>query len=172
MLSKILAYCAAAALASWVAGCGSPSPDVAAATWPKKVTLEADITMTPGGDGIRLSDGARVTGQGDFNLQAAMVLRLQSPAEESFCSKDKYASLAEVPTDQNTCSAMFGESTMWRSFLHLSGSGPHTNDESPFVGMGVLVRDASHQALYRMRILGDSYENLHVTATFEYEPVR
>jgi hypothetical protein len=111
-------------------------------------------------------------GQGDFNLQVAMQLRLDSPTAESFCSKDKYASLAEVPTNQDTCSSIFGESAMWQRVFHLSGSGLHTSDESPYIGVGVLVRDASHQALYRMRILGDSYDDKgHSTATFEYEPV-
>jgi len=153
-------------------GCGSGSSDVAPAPWPKQVTLHTDSVT--GGPGIRLSDGVIVMDQGDFNLGQAMVLSLRSPTAESFCTKEKYGALADVPTEESACTGPNGaQGGGWTPIVYLSGSGVHTSDESYYIGLGVLARDASHQKLYRLRILGDSYDAQgHSTATFEYEPVR
>jgi hypothetical protein len=171
MLDHLPAYCVAAAIAVAATGCGSgSSSDVAHPTWPKQVTLQTRQSVSVNGeDGVRLSDGVIAMGQGDFNLAVTMVLSLRSPTPESFCEKGKVSSLADVPTELGACSP----GVQWTPGLMLSGSSVHKSEESYMIGLGALVRDASHQSLYRLRILGDSYnEQGLATATFEYEPVR
>jgi hypothetical protein len=147
-------------------GCGDAPPmdDADAEMWPKRVTL---TTPQAGAEGerIRLSDGV-IAVDGDFGIQQAMVISLRSAAAGSFCEKGmSFASLAAIPTDVASC-------TDWSQVAYLSGTTLHTSEESYAIGVGLLVRDAQHEALYRLLILGDSYAATGVaTATFEYEPV-
>ncbi|WP_437488879.1 hypothetical protein WME75_09605 [Sorangium sp. So ce1014] len=96
-----------------------------------------------------------------------MVISLRSTAAESICERGtSFAALAEIPTDVDGCSS-------WTAFASLSGTSIHESDESYRIGLGLLVWDAEHAALYRLRVLGDSYDvTVGSTATFEYEPVR
>ena len=146
-------------------GCGDASAeaDADAGMWPRRVTLTA-----PGvgmGDFIRLSDGV-IADDGDLGVQQAMVISLRSATPESFCEKGtSFVSLAAIPIDVASC-------TDWGPVAYLSGTSIHASDESYRIGLGLLVRDAQHAALYRLRVVGDSYEATGVaTATFEYEPV-
>jgi hypothetical protein len=137
-------------------------------TWPKRVALHA--TGPLGGDGVRFADGVVVREVGDFYLVQTMVLSLGSPTEASVCEKGRYDVLTEVPTDVATCPASL--SGGWGMRIYLSGSAVHTVEESYVIGLSALVRDASHQALYRLRILGDAYDDEGLsTALFEYEPI-
>lgn len=152
-------------------GCGDASAEADAdagtiadaGMWPRRVTL---TTLVVGeGDFVRLSDGA-LADDGDLGVQQAMVISLRSATAESLCEKGpSFASLAAIPTDLASC-------TDWVPVAYLSGTSIHESDESYSIGLGLLVRDAQHEALYRLRVLGDSYEATGVaTATFEYEPV-
>jgi hypothetical protein len=148
-------------------GCGDAAAraDVDADTemWPRRVTL---TTLEVGmGETIRLSDGV-ITDDGDLRVQQAMVISLGSAAAESFCEKGtSFTSLDAIPTDVASC-------TDWQGVAYLSGASIHESDESNSIGLGLLVWDAQHESLYRLRVLGDSYEVPFVaTATFEYEPV-
>lgn len=148
-------------------GCGDasaePEAEAEAGMWPRRVTLTTPRVGE--GDVIRLSDGV-LADDGDLGVQQAMVISLRSATAESFCEKGtSFASLAAIPTDVASC-------TDWVPVAYLSGTSIHASDESSRIGLGLLVRDAPHAALYRLRIVGDSYEATGIaTATFEYEPV-
>ncbi|XXX79855.1 hypothetical protein WMF30_13880 [Sorangium sp. So ce134] len=142
-------------------GAGSTAPSDAG-TWPRTVTLTAKEIGT--GDYVRLSDGT-VSDAGDLGIQSAMVISLRSAAPESICERGtSFAALADVPTDVAGCSS-------WAPIAYLSGTTIHESDESYRIGVGLLVWDAEHVTLYRLRVLGDSYDvTAGSTATFEYEP--
>ncbi|WP_437297201.1 hypothetical protein [Sorangium sp. So ce426] len=143
------------------AGATSPS-DIG--VWPKTVTLAVQ-NMGEVGEQVRLSDGA-VSDAGDLGVEFTRFVRLRSPVDGSVCTVgESFAKLADVPTDATACSE-------WWPFVNLSHISTHENDESYRIGLGLLVWDAEHAALYRLRVLGDSYNAAGSTATFEYEPVR
>ncbi|AUX42126.1 uncharacterized protein SOCE26_035530 [Sorangium cellulosum] len=142
---------------------GSAAPSDAD-VWPRTVTL----TSPEFGDGdyVRFSDGA-VSDAGDLGIQWGRVISLWSTAAESVCERGTaFPTLADVPTDVADCSG-------WTQFAYLSATTIHESDESYSIGLGLLVWDAEHGALYRLRVIGDSYGvTAGSTATFEYEPVR
>jgi hypothetical protein len=140
------------------------SPTADAGVWPRTVTLTSrDIGA---GDHVRLSDGT-VSNDGDLGVQSSRVISLRSAVAESICERGtSFAALADIPTDVAGCSS-------WTSIAYLSATTIHESDESYRIGLGLLVRDAEHAALYRLRLLGDSYGvTVGSTATFEYEPAR
>ncbi|WP_437289822.1 hypothetical protein [Sorangium sp. So ce406] len=117
------------------------------------------------GEHVRLADGT-VSDAGDLGVQWAMVISLRSAAAESICERGtSFAALADIPTDVAGCSS-------WSPIAYLSATTIHESDESYRIGLGLLVWDAERAALYRLRVLGDSYDaTAGATATFEYEPV-
>lgn len=135
-----------------------------AGMWPRTVTLTSQDIGT--GNYVRLSDGA-VSDVGDLGIQSSRVISLRSTAAESICERGtSFAALGDIPTDVDGCSS-------WTPIAYLSGTTIHESDESYRIGLGLLVWDAEHAALYRLRVLGDSYDvAAGSTATFEYEPVR
>lgn len=137
--------------------------------WPKRVTLETPGVATES-DGVRLADGAIVADGGDLNLFQAMVLSLGSPTEGSVCAKGTFTALSDIPAEVDDCPAAL--SGTWEQRAYLSAASVHTSEESYVIGLGLLVRDEEHTALYRLRVAGDSYDAQGVsTATFDYEPV-
>lgn len=140
------------------------SPTADAGMWPRTVTLTARDLGT--GDHVRLSDGT-VSDAGDLGVQSSRVISLRSTAAESICERGtSFAALADIPTDVAGCSS-------WTPIAYLSATTIHESDESYRIGLGLLVWDAEHAALYRLRVLGDSYGvTVGSTATFEYEPAR
>jgi hypothetical protein len=125
-----------------------------------------------------LADGV-IDDDGDVSLRLAVQLSLRAPMAEDeddllFCKQGTYAALAEVPTDIEACLAL--EGPLW-SNLFLSASTYHDDQQSEVVGLSALVRNRAHDALYRLRVLGDSVgPNAdgslgHASATFEYEPL-
>ncbi|WP_437733508.1 hypothetical protein [Sorangium sp. So ce1335] len=143
---------------------GTTSPSDTAA-WPRTVTLAVQ-GIGEIGEHVRLSDGA-VSDAGDLGVQSSRVIALRSPADGSICEVGtSFASLADIPSDVAACSE-------WAPVAYLSATSIHVSDESYRIGLGLLVWDAEHAALYRLRVLGDSYDvAAGSTATFEYEPVR
>lgn len=133
--------------------------------WPKTVTLAVQ-NIGEAGEHVRLSDGT-VSDAGDLGAHMSRSTYLRSPVEGSVCEVGaSFARLADIPTDVAACSE-------WASLAHLSALTIHESDESYRIGLGLLVWDAEHGALYRLRVLGDSYDvTAGSTATFEYEPVR
>lgn len=124
----------------------------------------------PAGEGYRLSDGAVLPGtqSADFYVNTSRVLSLLSSAPETFCEKGKLATLEEISTNQAQC-GLSGQSG-WTSFFGLGGSGTHTEQQSTSIGQSMLVRDATHQALYRLRITGTSY--LQGVSTVRFDVAR
>jgi hypothetical protein len=146
---------------------GSPRPTDPA--WPKRVTLVTKLATNESG-GVRLADGALVEGGRDLSLDLGRVLSLSSPTSASLCEKGKFDALEDIPTTVDTCPASL--SGTWEQRTYLSAASLHTNEESSVVGLGLLMRNEEHTALYRLRIVGDSYDASGVsTATFDYEPV-
>lgn len=144
----------------------TPLPDTG--VWPKTVTLAVQ-GLGKVGEHVRLSDGA-VSDAGDLGVGLSRFVTLQSPGFGSICDvRRSFAKLADIPTDVAACS-------QWLSVVNLSSLFTHESHESVAIGAGLLVWDAEHSALYRLRVLGDSYDpndaNARSTATFEYEPVR
>ncbi|WP_433931434.1 hypothetical protein AB3662_44520 [Sorangium cellulosum] len=141
-----------------------PTPPSDAGMWPKTVTLTVQ-ELGNVGEHVRLSDGA-VSDAGDLGVQSSRVIALRSPAGESICEMGtSFAALADIPTDAAGCAT-------WAPVAYLSASSIHESDESYRIGLGLLVWDADRAALYRLRVLGDSYDvSAGSTATFEYEPV-
>ncbi|APR88406.1 hypothetical protein A7982_13755 [Minicystis rosea] len=151
----------------FLGGCGAETS--AEPTWPKRVTIVTESAAQEG-DGVRLADGVIVAGGGDLRLYQAMVLSLSSPTPDSLCEKGTFASLAEIPTATNACPKAYASA--WGQRVYLSGSTVHTSEESYVIGLGLLVRDEDHAAVYRLRVVGDSYDmEGRSTATFDYEPV-
>jgi hypothetical protein len=159
-----------------LAGCGGTTRDAPSAsqgtggggsvTWPQRVVLH---TTSFEGEGLRLAD-ATVLGSGagarDLWMDQSKVASLGHATPESFCEKGTFDTLAEVPID-DACA-----SDTWTSRLHLSAATVHTNEDSYYIGLSALVKDASHTETYRLRILGDEYDaEGDSSVTFEYELV-
>ncbi len=161
---------AAAAGSAGSTGAGSTgSTGSSGSVWPKQVTLVREAIATQSDD-VQLADGAILAGDGDLNLDQAMVLSLSSPTPESLCEKGKFPTLADIPTGVDTCPGSSLGS--WQKRVYLSAASLHTSEELYVIGLGLLVRNKEHTALYRLRVVGDSYDAQGVsTATFEYEPV-
>jgi len=137
-------------------------------TWPMRVTLVTQLAANQS-EGVQLADGAILAGDGDLSLDQAMVLSLSSPAPDSLCEKGTFTALSDIPTELDTCPA--AASGTWGQRVYLSAAAPHTSEESNVIGLGVLVRNEEHTALYRLRVVGDSYDDQGVsTATIAYEP--
>lgn len=137
--------------------------------WPKRITLVTHLAGNPG-DGVRLADGMPVAGKGDLSLYQAMVLSIASPAPDSICEKGKFASLSDIPTEVDVCPEAYMGA--WKQRTYLSASTVHTSEESYVIGLGLLLRNEEHTALYRVRVIGDSYDmEGKSTATLDYEPV-
>ncbi|WP_437779297.1 hypothetical protein [Sorangium sp. So ce1097] len=132
--------------------------------WPKTVTLAVQ-GIGEAGEHVRLSDGT-VSDAGDLGVQLSRLVALRSAAADSICEMGmSYAALADIPIDVAGCS--------WSPVAYLSATSIHESDESYRIGLGLLVWDAERATLYRLRVLGDSYDVTGAsTATFEYEPVR
>ncbi len=163
-------------LSAFLAGCAmETSPPGAGLNgsgteqWPKRITL-ATQGFTNASDGVQLADGAIVAGEGDLSLWMAQQLSLTSPSAGSICDKGRFATLADVPTDTDGCPG--ASDGAWVARVYLSASSVHTSEESYAIGLGLLLRNEEHTALYRLRVLGDSRDTQDVgTATFDYEPV-
>lgn len=151
-----------------LAGCDvetTPTPP----SWPKRVTLATQVAATES-DGVRLEGGAVVADDGDLSLYQAMVLSLGSPSPGSVCAKGTFTVLGDIPAEVDTCPAAL--SGTWEQRAYLSAATVHPSEESTVIGLGLLVWDEEHTALYRLRVVGDSYDAQGVsTATFDYEPV-
>ncbi|WP_437634047.1 hypothetical protein [Sorangium sp. So ce854] len=132
--------------------------------WPKTVTLAVQ-GIGEVGEHVRLSDGT-VSDAGDLGVQSSRVISLQSATTDSICEVGtSFAALADIPADVAGCS--------WVPIAYLSATSIHESEESYRIGLGLLVWDAERATLYRLRVLGDSYDVTGgSTATFEYEPVR
>lgn len=172
--SSSLAWCS---LLPVLVACGSvetPASSTGAGetSWPKRATLVASFTE---GDAVapsvRLSDGTVLAKDAaDLTLYQAMVLSLRAASPESICEKGTFEALADIPTDEESCAASL--TGTWAQHVYLSASTLHTADESTIEGLGMLVRSAEHDALYRLRLVSDSYDAQGTsTATFDYEPV-
>jgi hypothetical protein len=120
--------------------------------------------------GVWLVDGAVTTGDGDLNLDQAQVLSIASPTPGSLCELGTFATLGDIPATADKCAGSLPGG--WKQRAYLSATTLHTSDQSDVIGNGLLVRDAAHTALYRLRVVGDSYDAEGLsTATFDYEPV-
>ncbi len=166
------------ALALMACGEAEGSEPSGGAEWPKRVTLQS-----PGfgdvGDPLRLSDGAIVATGGDLSLFTGVQLSLRPALDEAdaiFCEKGIFEALAAVPTDEQICPAR--NTGTWSNKVFLSAATIHTTAPSNELGWSALVRSAAQDAVYRLRVLGDSVAPLAdgsigpATATFEYDKVR
>lgn len=157
------------ALCAAFAACSGNEPSLDTSLQPRSVLL-TNPQLGAAGEGYRLSDGVVLpSGQiADFYVNTSRVLSLLSSAPETFCEKGKLATLEEISTTQTQCGTT-GQSG-WSSFFGLGGSGTHTEQQSTSIGQSMLVRDATHQALYRLRITGTSY--LQGVATVRFDVAR
>ena len=146
-----------------------PTAADAGIAWPQRgvLTFSHNLSENPG---IRLADGAAVIDGPDLDFYQSRVLSISTPNGARICAKGTFDSLREIPTNTDDCPGS-SEAT-WSSRTYLSASTTHTSDESTSAGQGLLVWDKSETTLYRLRIIGDSYDAQGVsTATFDYEPV-
>lgn len=160
---------AASAGSSTGAESTSTSTGTMGEVWPKRVTLASSLGADQI-DGVLLVDGVSVAGEGDLSLFTGKMLSIRSPTPESVCAKGTFAALADVPTDIDSCPAALGGT--WEYFAYLSATTLHTTEESLAAGLGLLLWNKEHTALYRARVVGDSYDAQGMsTVTLDYEPV-
>lgn len=151
------------------AGSSSTSTGTMGPMWPKRITLLSSFAADQS-DGVQLSDGVTVVGEGDLSLTTSKVLSVRSPTPDSVCEKGKFEALGDVPTEIDSCPGAL--SGTWEKFAYLSATTLHTTEESYVIGLGLLLRSKEHTALYRARVVGDSYDAQGMaTATIDYEPV-
>lgn len=150
---------------AWAA-CSGDDSSLDPSLQPRSVLL-TNLQVGPAGEGYRLSDGAVLPGtqSADFYVNTSRVLSLLSSAPAMFCEKGKLATLEEISTTQTQC-GLSGQSG-WTGFFGLDGSGTHTEQQSYSIGQSMLVRDATHQSLYRLRITGTSYLDGVATVRFD-----
>jgi hypothetical protein len=105
----------------------------------------------------------------DFFIQQAMVVSLRGQHDETFCEKGrKFTALSEIPTSTGDCPTGLGN--VWSRVAYLGGSSVHA--EGFATGYGFLVRTRDRARLFRMRVVGDTYdEKGTATATLEVAPV-
>ena len=149
------------------ASSGSAGSGGAVSMWPKRVTIVTPAHEIPS-DGVKLADGAIVAGGGDLKLWQAYVLSLRSPTQGSLCVKGEFAALRDIPTELDTCPGALAGT--WSPVAYLSAASQHTSEESYVIGLGLLVWNKEHTALFRLRVVGDSFDKGAATATFDYEP--
>jgi hypothetical protein len=161
-------------LSAFVSGCGDTDTADADAGWPKRVTLQAGFGQTS--DAVRLADGAVTAEGGDVAFTFAVQLSLHDGGEALpvFCGQGTYGTLAEVPTDEQACTA--SGANRWEPRLFLGAGLIHDAEGAASIGLSALVRDAAGEATYRLRVLGDTVTAdesglEQASATFEYEPV-
>lgn len=140
-----------------------------ASGWPRRITLQGNIADPT--DQLRLADGAVVPAGGDLRLVLGRIIALWSPTKDGVCQKGGYPSLEAIPADTGSCPSSL--SMGWEAGAQVSATFQHTAEESTSLGTSMLVRDAGKTALYRLRILSDSYDKMTFigTITFDYQPV-
>jgi hypothetical protein len=137
--------------------------------WPKQIRLQTPEVGTES-DFLVLATGEQDSTAGDLNLYQGRVLSLSSSVDASVCAKGVYEQLDDIPTDTESCPA--DVEGAWRRFAYLDSARIHTEAESYTIGLGLLVRDVEHTAVYRLRVLGDSYSAEGIsTVFFDYAPV-
>jgi hypothetical protein len=141
------------------------APGAGEETWPKQVTLHASADDE--GEGVRLVDGVVVKHGGDLYFAEPRVFVLGARGEGTFCEKGPYDSLAAVPTDEGSCTRGTAAGQVYLGGAAFDFPGEGTGS----IGLGVLVRDATHGVLYRLRVLGVGYVKEGAMLRFEYEPV-
>ncbi|MEP7120113.1 MAG: hypothetical protein ABJE95_04345 [Byssovorax sp.] len=161
------------ASASSSSGAGSSSSSTGTGTlgttWPKRVTLLSSFAADAS-DGVQLADGITVPGPGDLSLYTGKVLSISSATPDSVCNKGTFDALSDIPIELDTCAADFYKG--WTNYAYLSAASVHTTEQSYAIGLGLLLRDKEHTAVYRARVVGDSFDAEGMsTATFDYEPV-
>ncbi len=147
--------------------------------WPKQIALTYRWDYSELGldtrSGVRLSDGSQVSPEeADIALTQAMVLSLYTQNLSATCLKGVFASLEDIPTSLDVCpNEPIGPADGdWQGRIYLSASSIHEVGESQSIGLGALLWDRPATTLYRMRLLGDSYDEEGLsTAVLEYEPV-
>ena len=141
--------------------------------WPRRVVLSewvpaagADLAH----DHLRLADGVVGTEAADLTVFAARSIGIDGGAAGTLCEKGVFASLAEVPVGATDCP--LSTANAWERFALFGATSRHTTEQSTSVGTSLLARSAGGGPLYRLRIVGDSYEaSFATTVTFDYEPV-
>jgi len=147
---------------------GEPTTGSTPSEWPRRVTLVTNHSEE-GTPALKLAEGTLLAEGGDIHLALAYVLSLRG-SPDSVCEKGTFDALGDVPTDLDTCPA--ASSGTWGPSAYLDASWLHTQEESNVIGLGLLVWDEAHTTVYRLRVLGDSYdEQGQATVTFDYEPV-
>lgn len=147
----------------------APTAADAGITWPQRgvLTFSHNLSENPG---IRLADGSAVVDGPDLDFYQSRVLSISTPNGERICAKGTFDTLGEIPTNTDDCPG--SSQGAWSSRTYLSASTTHSTYESTSAGQGLLVWDRSETTLYRLRIIGDSYDEQGIsTATFDYEPV-
>jgi hypothetical protein len=169
--SEVVDASAGAASASSSTGAESSlsSTGTMGEVWPKRITLVSSLGADQS-DGVQLVAGVMAAGDGDLSLYTGKMLSVTSPVPESVCAKGKFDALGDVPTDLDSCPADL--SGTWQHFAYLSATTLHTTEDSMVAGLGLLLWNEEHTALYRARVVGDSYDAQAMsTVTIDYEPV-
>lgn len=164
------------ALATACSGGGSTNaaegPDASTAIEPFRIvlshTLDAEERLE---SGVRFSDGSLLgPDDADLFMNQARVISLASKGAESLCEKGVFDSIDDIPTTVDECPA--NTSGAWNARIYLSASTNHTTSESNRIGVGLLAWNTNHTALYKLLVVGDSYDFEGVsTVTFDYERV-
>tara|TARA_R110002096_G_scaffold16898_9_gene57953 strand:+ start:76057 stop:76623 length:567 start_codon:yes stop_codon:yes gene_type:complete len=161
--------------ASLSAGCGgsaSESPDAGGLLRcePARVVLTHTFE-DPSASGVRFSD-ATLTGpeDADIFMNQAQVLSLGMFSGNSLCEKGIFESIEDIPLNLDDCPA--SGSGEWTPRVYLSASTIHATPESERIGLGILAWNADRTALYKLLVVGDSYNTQGVsTVSFDYERV-
>ena len=164
----------AASLGLGCSGSGSASeaPDagVLLRCEPARVVLTHTFE-DPSASGVRLSDATFTGPEGaDIFMNQAQVLSLGVFSGNSLCEKGIFDSIEDIPVSLDDCPA--SGSGAWTPRVYLSASTNHATAESERIGLGILAWNADRTALYKLLIVGDSYNAQGVsTVTFDYERV-
>jgi hypothetical protein len=94
----------------------------------------------------------------DFFMQQAMVVSLRGQHDDTFCGKGRdFQRLADIPLALDDCPASLSKG--WERIAYLGGSSVHPASDSFAAGYGYLVRARDRVSLYRVLVLGDSYDS-------------
>ena len=141
--------------------------------WPRRVVLSQRLPATGGDyvyDYLRLADGLVAGAPGDLNVFTARSIGFDGHSAMALCEKGPHASLASVPVDTADCPLSLDNA--WHRFALFGETSPHTTEQSRSAGWSMLVRSGDGGPVYRLRIVGDSYDASVLTSvTFDYEPV-
>ena len=110
------------------AGSTSTSTGTMGLMWPKRITLLSSFAADQS-DGVQLSDGVTVAGEGDLSLFTSKVLSIRLPTPDSVCEKGTFEALSDVPAEIDSCPGAL--SGTWENFAYSSSDANRFGGAAP-----------------------------------------